>query len=85
MNLSCLEEEYIDLQTKFRKLDTEINMIRDLVLGVEYSDKQQNSLLNVANRKVDKLIVLDEEIYAIEQMLEVYRINERMDSDSTVH
>ena len=60
-------------------------MIRDLVLGVEYSDKQQNSLLNVANRKVDKLIVLDEEIYAIEQMLEVYRINERMDSDSTVH
>lgn len=83
--INALEDEYRALHLEFGKLHTEVKTIQRLLAGVEYTAGQENSMLNVANRKVDRIHVLDEELFVIENLLEIYRADENMEPGGTIH
>ena len=80
-----LSTEYLELREKFVKLDTELKLLKSLLANVAYTNDQTESLMEAARRKVDKLREVDQDMYATEQMLEVLRLDETMESSSTVH
>ena len=80
-----LREEYLVIMDKFQKLTEEATLLRTLMYNVEYTPEQQDSMLKVSRRKVDAITMLDQEMFALEQMLEVLRTNEVMESSSPTH
>ncbi len=85
MSTSRLRQKYILLKEELLIIKNDIFTLDELIQNVNYTASEKDALINVGTRYTKEVVAIDEELFAISQLIEVEATIESMEQNSAMH